>query len=193
MPDLHIHIHINSESRRLQGLPTPSFGLFGGLSAEKLMGAWQEAIDDDPSKDLVTGPDGVRNWGGDDRRADSPTRIVQCVLTSDCVFCLEQVQRWPEYVYVGNNTKCFICGMAPYPSSSHVNPDATQLPLPLTSADTTPGTCDTSDACAEGAAPQDTISLLATAEAASPEPLALPGKLAHFQRSKVSPPTTTHR
>lgn len=104
-----------------------------------------------------------------------------------------QIQRWPEYVYAGNETKCFICGMAPYPSASHVNPDASQLPLPLTSVDTTPGTCDTSDACAEGAAPQDTISLLATAEAASPEPLALPGKLAHFQRSKVSPPTTTHR
>lgn len=63
---LHSNTHIHtpspsptSRSRRLQGLPTPSFGLFGGLSAEKLIGAWQGAIADDPSKDLVMGADGV--------------------------------------------------------------------------------------------------------------------------------------
>ena len=49
----------DSESRRLQGLPTPSFGLFGGLSADKIIGAWKDAIADDPSKDLVMGADGV--------------------------------------------------------------------------------------------------------------------------------------
>lgn len=96
-----------------------------------------------------------------------------------------QIQRWPEYVYVGNNTKCFLCGMAPYPSSSHINPDPTQLPLPLTAEETSPGECKASDACAEGVAPQGTMSLLETAQAASPEPLALPGKFSKFQSSKV--------
>lgn len=103
-----------------------------------------------------------------------------------------QIQRWPEYVYVGNNTKCFLCGMAPYPSSSHINPDPTQLPLPLTAEETTPGECTASDACAEGVAPQDTMSLLETAQAASPEPLALPGKLKKFQNSKVRTRSAIH-
>ena len=53
----------HSESRRLQGLPTPSFGLFGGLSAQKLIDVWQGAIDDAPAKDLVMGADGVRSVG----------------------------------------------------------------------------------------------------------------------------------
>lgn len=31
---------------------------------------------------------------------------------------------WPEYIYAKKrNTKCFLCGLQPLPSSSHVNPD----------------------------------------------------------------------
>lgn len=90
---------------------------------------------------------------------------------------------------MGNNTKCFLCGMAPYPSSSHINPDPTQVPLPLTAEETSPGECTASDACAEGVAPQDTMSLLETAQAAAPGPLALPGILKNHQKSKVC---TTH-
>lgn len=98
-----------------------------------------------------------------------------------------QVERWPEYVFAGGeNTKCFLCGLAPLPSASHVNPNAAaELPVPLLAAETTSVECATSDACAEGVVAQDAESLLKAAEAAAPGPLQLPDGIKLLANTKV--------